>query len=214
MPQTRHKTPISLYILSIFLSAFLLFQIQPLIGKFILPWFGGTSAVWSTILLFFQTLLTGGYAYAYWLIGLKPNSKLSNSHYLLLFISLILLASMSFGGHSPIMPDVALRPINPLPPIWEILKLLFLFIGLPVFILSANSTLIQTWFNRHPKKSPYWLYSLSNAGSLLALVTYPILFEPISLSISKPGSGPAVTFYLSSPRLFGHQRDSQNSRRE
>jgi len=168
-----------IYILSVFLSAFLLFQIQPLIGKFILPWFGGTSAVWSTILLFFQTLLTGGYAYAYWLIGLKPNGKQRKSHFLLLIISLILLALMSFGGHSPIIPDIAMRPINPQQPVWKILKLLFLFIGLPGFVLSANSTLIQTWFNHnHPNKSPYWLYSLSNAGSLLALVTYPFLFEP------------------------------------
>jgi spermidine synthase len=179
MPRHKQKTPLRLYILSVFLSAFLFFQIQPLIGKYILPWFGGTSAVWSTILLFFQILLTGGYAYAYWLIGLKPKTKQSKAHFLLLIISLILLASMSFGGHSPITPDVALRPINPQVPVWEILKLLFLFIGLPGFVLSANSILIQAWFNQvHPQKSPYWLYSLSNAGSLLALVTYPFLFEP------------------------------------
>ena len=179
MPRHAYKTPICLYILSVFLSAFLLFQIQPLIGKYFLPWFGGTSAVWSTILLFFQTLLTGGYAYAYWLIGLKPNSKQSKSHFLLLITSLIFLALMSIWGHTPITPDVVLRPSNPQRPIWELLKLLFLSIGFPGFVLSINSTLIQTWFNRnHPQKSPYWLYSLSNAGSLLALVTYPLLFEP------------------------------------
>jgi len=179
MPRQKHKTPISLYVLSVFLSAFLLFQIQPLIGKYILPWFGGTSAVWSTVLLFFQTLLTGGYAYAYWLIGRKPNSKQSKTHFILLIFSLILLASMSFGGHSPITPDLAFRPIDHQQPVWGILKLLFIFIGLPGLVLSANSTLIQTWFNRnHPNRSPYWLYSLSNAGSLLALVTYPFLFEP------------------------------------
>jgi spermidine synthase len=179
MPRQKHKTPISLYVLSVFLSAFLLFQIQPLIGKYILPWFGGTSAVWSTVLLFFQTLLTGGYAYAYWLIGRKPNSKQSKTHFILLIFSLILLASMSFGGHSPITPDLAFRPIDHQQPVWGILKLLFIFVGLPGLVLSANSTLIQTWFNRnHPNRSPYWLYSLSNAGSLLALVTYPFLFEP------------------------------------
>ncbi|MEN8242377.1 MAG: fused MFS/spermidine synthase [Chloroflexota bacterium] len=169
----------TIYIVSVFLSAFLLFQIQPLVGKLILPWFGGTSAVWSTIMLFFQTLLTGGYAYAYWLVGLKSQSKQNRSHLLLLVASLIILVLMSIGGSSPITPDLSLRPTNPQHPVWEIIKLLFLIIGLPGFVLSANSTLIQTWFIRNnPKKSPYWLYSLSNAGSLLALVTYPILFEP------------------------------------
>jgi spermidine synthase len=179
MPRDKHRTPVSIYILSVFLSAFLLFQIQPLIGKYILPWFGGTSAVWSTILLFFQSLLTGGYAYAYWLIGLKSPLKQRIFHILLLFISLTLFISLSFGGHSPITPEVAFRLINPERPAREILKQLFLFIGLPGFVLSANSTLIQTWFNRnYPKRSPYWLYALSNAGSLFALVSYPFIFEP------------------------------------
>ncbi len=153
-----------IYILSIFLSSFLIFQVQPLIGKYLLPWFGGTSGVWSTILLFFQTLLTGGYAFAYWLIGLKQKSKQRNYHFLLVIISLILLASTTIWGGSPITPNPALRPTNPQRPVWEILKILFLFIGLPGFLLSANSTLIQSWFSRsYPKKKPYWLYSLSNS---------------------------------------------------
>ena len=168
-----------MYILSIFLSAFLIFQAQPLIGKYLLPWFGGTSGVWSTILLFFQTLLTGGYAYAYWLIGLKQTSKQKKYHFLLVIISLILLVLTTIWSDSPITPDLALRPTNPRHPVWEILKLLFLFIGLPGFLLAANSTLIQSWYSRdYPKKSPYWLYSLSNVGSLLALLSYPLLIEP------------------------------------
>jgi hypothetical protein len=168
-----------IYILSVFLSAFLIFQVQPLIGKYLLPWFGGTSGIWSTILLFFQTMLTAGYAYAYWLIRRKPRLKQSRLHLLLVIISLALLAYSSLRGTSPILPDPALRPIHSQMPVWDILKLLTIFIGLPGLVLSANSTLVQSWFSYDsPQKSPYWLYALSNTGSLLALLSYPLLFEP------------------------------------
>lgn len=96
-----------LFALSIFLSAFLLFQIQPMIGKFILPWFGGTPAVWSTAMLFFQVLLTGGYAYAYWLVKRRKQGWI---HITLLGITIALLTVLGVGWPSPITPSADMRP--------------------------------------------------------------------------------------------------------
>src|SRR5512144_1092650 len=99
-----------LFAASIFLSAFLLFQIQPLVGKFILPWFGGTPAVWSTVMLFFQVLLTGGYAYAYWLIGRIRLQRQSRVHIALIASAVVLLILLSFVWTSPITPDSSWKP--------------------------------------------------------------------------------------------------------
>src|SRR5512143_2177328 len=93
------------YAFSVFLSAFLLFQIQPMIGKYILPWFGGTPTVWSTVLLFFQALLTGGYAYAYWLLGRLRGRRQGIVHLLLLAVSLGLLLAAALTWRSPLTPD-------------------------------------------------------------------------------------------------------------
>src|SRR5262245_59256646 len=109
---------------SIFLSAFLLFQIQPLIGKFILPWFGGTPAVWSTVMLFFQVLLTGGYAYAYWLMAHVKQKKQITVHTSLIALAIVLLAFLSFRWTSPITPDSSLKPNEVSTPILDIFKLL------------------------------------------------------------------------------------------
>lgn len=167
----------SVYILSILLSSFLLFQIQPLIGKYILPWFGGTANVWSASLLFFQLMLTGGYAYAVWV-----SEKLSRRyrrwvHLLLLTFSVLVLGRNILGWQAPIFPPKIWLGVGS--PLWNILKILFVSVGVPYFLLSTNSTLIQVWFNQDfPKRSPYWLYALSNAGSLLGLLAYPTLIEP------------------------------------
>src|SRR3990172_2271742 len=99
-----------LFAASIFLSAFLLFQIQPMVGKLILPWFGGTPAVWSTVMLFFQVLLTGGYAYAYWLIGRIRTGRQSIFHIALIISAIVLLASLSFVWTSPVTPDSSWKP--------------------------------------------------------------------------------------------------------
>src|SRR5512144_1000916 len=101
-----------LFAASIFLSAFLLFQVQPMIGKFILPWFGGTPAVWSTTLLFFQILLTGGYAYAYWLMRRSDAKRQVALHVSLLLISLLGLALTSQRWPSPLMPGPEWKPIG------------------------------------------------------------------------------------------------------
>ncbi len=167
------------YALSILLSAFLLFQIQPMIGKILLPWFGGTPTVWSTVLLFSQLLLTGGYAYAYWLLGKLHTRRQGILHLILLGISLILLLVNALNWPSPLTPDASWRPEYNNLPIWDILRILLIAIGVPFLLLASNSTLMQSWFHRdNPKLTPYRLYALSNTGSLVALISYPILIEP------------------------------------
>lgn len=157
--------------LTIFLGAFLLFQVQPVVSKMILPWFGGGPAVWSTCLLFFQILLLAGYAYAHGLIRVnKPWVQMA------IHASVLLAAAATL----PIMPGSDWKPIDAATPTLRILKLLAFNIGLPYFALSATSPLVQAWFSRVlPDRSPYRLYALSNVGSLGALLTYPFLIEPI-----------------------------------
>ena len=167
------------YTLTVFLSAFLLFQVQPLIGKYILPWFGGVPSVWSTSMLFFQVLLVGGHAYAYWLVGRLSARKQGIVHLALLGISLCLLLVTGLVWDSPITPGAHWKPLGTEVPMWQILKTLAVSVGLPYFILSTTNPLMQTWLNYHdPERSPYLLYALSNAGSLLGLVAYPFLVEP------------------------------------
>lgn len=172
------------YILSIFLSAFLVFQIQPMIARYILPWFGGTPAVWSTVQMFFQVALTGGYAYAYWLMGRKQQRRL---HLAILGISSMALLALALFWPSPITPGAEWKPASVEFPVLRIFLLLAISVGLPYFILATNSPLQQAWFGRaFPGKSPYWLYALSNVGSLLGLLTYPLLIEPW-LNLSQQG---------------------------
>jgi hypothetical protein len=160
---------LGLYSLTIFLSAFLLFQIQPLIGKFILPWFGGTPGVWTTCMLVFQILLFGGYAYAHLTI-----SRLSPRAQAVLHIVLLLAACLAL----PIVPNLAWKPTGDEEPVSRIVLLLGATVGLPFFVLSATGPLLQGWFSRtHAGRSPYRLYALSNVGSLLALVSYPAVFD-------------------------------------
>ena len=157
--------------LTIFLSAFLLFQVQPLIAKIILPWFGGGAAVWTVCLLFFQAVLLLGYLYAHLLIH-KCNSKTQGRvHALLLAASLLTL---------PILPKDSWKPSGPGHPAFHILALLAACVGLPYLLLSSTSPLLQAWYaNVRPGASPYRFYSLSNIGSMLGLLGYPVLFEPL-----------------------------------
>jgi hypothetical protein len=176
------------YAFTVFLSAFLLFQVQPMIAKYILPWFGGTPAVWTTTMLFFQTMLTGGYAYASWLVGKLNESERGKTHLGLICASLMLLLATGLAWSSPITPDTSWRPQGVSFPVWEIFKILAASVGLPYFLLATNSPLMQVWFSRsHPGRSPYRLYALSNIGSLLALVSYPVLIEP-SLALRTQGT--------------------------
>ncbi len=166
-----------LFAASVFLSAFLLFQIQPMLGKFILPWFGGTPAVWSTLMLVFQVLLTGGYAYASWLI--RSVRRQSLIHILLLGLAAILFISRGFFASSPIMPSIPASLQSIKSPVFEIIKLCLLSVGPPFLILASNGPLMQAWLSRiYPAQSYARLYALSNAGSLLGLLAYPVLIEP------------------------------------
>ncbi len=174
-----------LFALSIFLSAFLLFQIQPMIGRFILPWFGGTPAVWSTLMLVFQVLLTGGYAYATWLVGRVKRQALF--HLALLIFAFMVLSARGLSGLSPIMPSMPAIAQNNSSPILQIIQLLLLSIALPFFVLASNGPLMQAWFSLvHPSKSYARLYALSNVGSLFGLLAYPVLIEP-NLSLRAQG---------------------------
>ena len=165
-----------MYAASIFLSAFLVFQVQPIIARYILPWFGGTPAVWSTVMLFFQVLLTGGYAYAYWLMSRTRQARL---HLTLLSLSSAMLLLLMIVWPSPITPGPEWKPVGIDFPVLRIFLLLAISVGLPYFMLATNSPLQQAWFGRaNPGTSPYWLYALSNIGSLLALLSYPFMIEP------------------------------------
>lgn len=156
---------------TIFLGAFLLFLVQPLMAKYILPWFGGGPGVWTTCLLFFQTLLLGGYAYAHWLTSRLRPARQAVVHAGLLALCLAWL---------PIMPDASWQPAGGAEPVGRILLLLTACLGLPYLALAATGPLVQRWFSLlHPGVPPYRLYALSNAGSLLALLSFPFLLEPL-----------------------------------
>jgi hypothetical protein len=158
-----------IYSLTIFLSAFLLFQVQPLIGKFILPWFGGMPSVWTTCMLFFQLLLFGGYAYAH-----LTTSRLRPRWQAIVHVVLLVAACVAL----PIIPGDTFKPTGGEEPISRIVLVLGATVGAPFFILSSTGPLLQGWFSRtHQSHSPYRLYALSNVGSLLALITFPTLFE-------------------------------------
>jgi len=157
------------FALTIFVGAFLLFQVQPLIGKYILPWFGGSPGVWTTCMLFFQLLLLGGYVYAHLVSRRLPPRTQAAVHLVLLVVALAML---------PITPADSWKPTAGGEPTWQILVLLTASLGLPYLVLATTGPLMQDWFRRTaPGASPYRLYALSNVGSLLALVSYPFYFE-------------------------------------
>ncbi|MBW2700958.1 MAG: fused MFS/spermidine synthase [Deltaproteobacteria bacterium] len=165
--------------LTITLSAALVFALQPMMGKVLLPWFGGGPSIWSACLLFFQILLLAGYAYAHGLsTWLSPRAG-ARLHVFLLSLACLLGIFLGMHWSSPITPSTAFRPEDSAWPALRILLALTASVGLPFFLLSATSPLLQTWFHlSHPERSPYRLYALSNLGSLGALVAYPFLLEP------------------------------------
>jgi SAM-dependent methyltransferase len=160
----------TIYALTIFTSAFLLFLVQPIMAKQILPWFGGSAAVWTTCLVFFQFLLLFGYAYSDWTTRyMKPR------HQIVLHIGLLVLSLLTL----PILADPSWKPGGDEEPAWRILGLLGATIGLPYFLLSTTGPLVQAWFARSfPAGTVYRLFALSNLASLLALIAYPFLVEP------------------------------------
>ncbi|HKW81552.1 MAG TPA: fused MFS/spermidine synthase [Casimicrobiaceae bacterium] len=160
----------ALYAITIFGSAFLLFLVQPIMAKEILPWFGGSANVWTTCLVFFQTTLLLGYAYSDAVARRLAARTQFRVHVALLALSCLLL---------PIVPAAHWKPLGSESPAALILGLLAATVGLPYFLLSTTSPLVQSWFaRRFPGRDPYRLFALSNLASLLALASYPFALEP------------------------------------
>ena len=178
-----------IYAGTIFISAFLLFQIQPMIAKMILPWFGGSAAVWITCMLFFQTWLLAGYIYAHVVVRyLRPRIQIL-THAALLCASLLLL---------PVVPAIGWKPTGSEAPILRILGLLTVSVGLPYFLLATTSPLLQAWYSRKYKTAlPYRLFALSNLASLLGLLAYPFVVEPnITLRQQSTGWSSAYALFV------------------
>jgi hypothetical protein len=170
---SRHGAQTLLFGVTIFVSSALLFSIQPMIAKMLLPLLGGTPAVWNTCMLFFQAVLLCGYVYAL----LVSRWSLKGQLIAQLVILCLAFVSLPIGLSSSWVNSV---PPSDNPSLW-LLMCLAASVGLPFFIVSSNSPLLQKWFSRTSTESardPYFLYSASNAGSLLALLAYPALMEP------------------------------------
>jgi hypothetical protein len=167
---SRASAPVWLLGTTIALSAFLLFLVEPLIAKSILPWFGGTAAVWTVCLVFFQCVLLAGYLYADFL-SRRPARWAAAIHALLLGAALACL---------PLTPNAAWKATTGSDPAWRVLGLLSVSVGIPYLALSSTSPLLQMWYARtRPEEPPYWLFAISNAASLAALLCYPVLVEPL-----------------------------------
>jgi hypothetical protein len=174
----RSKTPthavtLATYTAAVFLSALLLFGVQPMFTRMVLPRLGGSPSVWSVAIVFFQSMLLAGYAYAHVLTTLRQRFAPVAIHLaLLLAAALTLPLGIAQGWGAPPVTDIAA--------LW-LLGLFAVSIGLPFLALSASNPLLQAWFVRtgHPDAhDPYFLYAASNVGSFLALLAYPALLEP------------------------------------
>jgi hypothetical protein len=168
------------YALTVFLGAFLLFQIEPLIAKYLLPWFGGAPAVWTTCMLFFQLLLLVGYLYADRSVRRWSPRRARTLHLALLSAAVGVMLLLVLAWKSPILPDASWKPNGSEHPAVRLLLLLTAAVGLPFLLLSSTAPLVQAWAARtHPGARVYRLYALSNAASLAALVSYPFFFERV-----------------------------------
>lgn len=176
----RSLSLILLFAGTLFVSATLMFVLQPLFGKLMLPLLGGSPAVWNTCMVFYQMLLFIGYLYAHYISTRLPHKRQIQVHAAIIIISLIALPVA--------LPDNMIPPTDSNPTLWLVWTL-FISIGLPFFVISTTSPLIQKWFSHvghHTSHDPYYLYAASNIGSLLALLSYPFIIEPnIGLSMQK-----------------------------
>lgn len=166
----------TVFLATTFLSAFLLFQVQMVLAKFILPWYGGVPAVWTSSMLFFQCLLLGGYAYAHWLAG-RAGATQRRLHLLVVAVSVASLLAGAWAWSGPLLPSASWKPLGGEEPVWHIVALLAAAVGTPFFVLAATAPLVQAWFSRSQRRSPYRLYALSNLGSLLGMLSYPFVVE-------------------------------------
>lgn len=163
-----------LFATTVFLSAFLLFQIQPIIAKMILPWFGGSSSVWSVCMVFFQAELLLGYAYVHWL-----HEKLSAQRQVIVHLGLLALSLLML----PVAADPSWKGDALTSPSWAVFVVLTLSVGAPYLMLSTTGPLMQAWYahafhTAGADAKPYRLYALSNLASMIALLSYPVVIEP------------------------------------
>ena len=188
---TPTRLDLVLYGFTFLTSAFLLFQVQLIICKYILPWFGGTPSVFTTCMLAFQVLLLLGYGYAFVVSSrLQPLAQML-LHFSVLGITCSVLIWRVFAWQSPILPPSTWKPEPSGSPVLQILVVLLASVALPYLVLSTTASLLQTWFGRTYNRLPYRWYSLSNTGSLLGLLTYPFIVEP-KLSLRHQ----AVTWFI------------------
>ena len=186
----RRGPPPALFVVAVFTSAALIFSVQPMMAKLLLPLLGGTQAVWNVSLAFFQAALLVGYAYAHLLQKLSFRRQLATHLVALVLAAIVLPLRITTLMGEP-RPD--------LPALW-LVGALALSIGLPFAILSATAPLIQAWRARavNDGKEPYALYAASNLGSLIALLAYPILIEPVlTLGVQRYGAGSTASRLVS-----------------
>ena len=187
LPANTFRSTGTVFGLPVFLSAFLLFSLEPLVAKIILPWFGGSAAVWSTCLVFYQIALLAGYLYAQLLARYLSARAQAVVHILLLLASLTLL---------PIGPTQHWKPGPLEDPSWLILAMLAATIGLPFIALSATTPLLQAWLARSGYQTPYRFFAVSNFASLAALLAYPLIIEPTSdVSTQRPAWSAAYVVF-------------------
>ena len=168
------------FAVTVVLSAFLLFLVQPLVGKVVLPWFGGAPAVWTTCLLFFQLVLLGGYAWSHLVVRRLQGAWQRRAHILLLICAVLALVVTTALWGTPLVPSVSLRPEGSDAPTLRLLMLLGLSVGLPYFALSSTGPLLQAWVSQKvPAVTAMRLYAASNIGSLVGLLAFPVIFEPL-----------------------------------
>lgn len=168
------------FAVTVVLSAFLLFLVQPLVGKVVLPWFGGAPAVWTTCLLFFQVVLLGGYAWSHLVVRRLEGAWQRRAHLLLLAVAVLVLVATTLWWGAPLVPTDSLRPTGSDAPTRSLLALLALSVGLPYFALSSTGPLLQAWVaQRVPAATALRLYAASNVGSLAGLLAFPLALEPV-----------------------------------
>ena len=197
MSQSRASTP-WLFAVSIFLSAALVFTVEPMMARLVLPILGGSAAVWNTSLVFFQAALLAGYLYAHALQRVSSLRAQVSIHIGVLIVAAVLSLPL---GLSTLMPEPGREP----PAVW-LIAMLTLSVGAPFFALSATAPLLQAWRARispgEADGGPWSLYGASNLGSLLALLAYPILVEP-ALGLANQRGAWSVCFLLFGGLIFG-----------
>ncbi len=192
----KRPYPRSLFFAIVLLSALLLFQSELILAKYILPWFGGTPAVWNTCMLFYQSVLLAGYAYGHWLCTGFDGRTQTRIHTGTVAVALVSLTITTVLWGSPLTPGAHWKYVLSDNPILHIVVLLTLATGIPFFLLSTTGPLLQHWFGQvYPAHSPYRLYAISNLGSLLGLLGYPFLLEWL-LPIRKQAVAWGVLFVI------------------